>query len=250
MPKLGGGDCGGIDTLSEQWWSLLLSFLGIPTGIPKFSTYKRSVVVSRHYMLVTFERWRIYRVFRTLLGHRLQILSNILEIPIKWFSCSSHQMIDKMGKPVECKWYFCQESKDVYLGDGVFFRGPFLLHPLGTVGLVSCFSVFLSDRPSGVFLFLGISCPVSHGPRLLCLAHASWLAVHSPALQADSALFTLVCLTSPHGTEGSNLWVPLLIFPQCQLPWPLYQHLPMCVSNPSQRRQDSVSLLTFPVHHR
>lgn len=127
-------------------------------------------------MLTTFARWRIYRVFRTLLGHLLQILSNILEIPIKWFSCSSHQMILKMGKPVECKWYFCQESKDVYLGDGVFFRGPFLLHPLGTVGLVSCFSVFFSDCPSGVFLFLGISCTASHGPRLLCLAHSSWPA--------------------------------------------------------------------------
>lgn len=140
-----------------------------------------------------------------------------------------------------------QESKDVYLGAGVFFRGPFLLHPLGMVGLVSCFSVFLSDHPPGVFLFLGTSCTAFHDP---CFAHSLWLAARSPALQADSALFTLVRLTSPHGTECSKLWVPLLIFPQCQLPWPLYQHLPVCVSNPSQRRQDSVSLLTFTVLHR
>lgn len=153
-------------------------------------------------MLVTFESWHTSRVFRNLLGHRLQILSNILEIPIKWFSCSSHQIIHKMGKPMECQWYFCQESKDVYLRDGVFIRGPFLLHPLGMVGLVSCFSVFLSDPPHWhlsfpghlLHCFVGRDCCVSltlcGSPSILQLSRQTVPCSHwcaSPRHMAPSA---------------------------------------------------------------
>lgn len=131
----------------------------------------------------------------------------------------------------------------------MLFRDSFWLHPLGRLGLLSCFSVSLSDHASDIFLFIGVSSTTFHGPRMLFCP----LFVAGTPFSSSPGRQCLVHSGVLHLSTWYGVLQPLsapVYFSTVPAACNFYQLLPMCVSNPLQRRQNYVFLLTFIIHHR
>lgn len=106
----------------------------------------------------------------TLVGHWLKVVSYVLEISIKCFTCNLYQIIHKIGKPRNAGDISVNQRMSI--GGGIHFGVPFLLHPLGMLGLVCCFSVFLFNHATGVSFHWHLPSCLSWA-ETLCFVH-SW----------------------------------------------------------------------------
>lgn len=120
--------------------------------------------------------------------------------------------------------------------DGIHFAIPFLLHPLGMLGPVCCFSVFLFDHATGISFHWQLPACLSWAKTfffcpLLRLAILQVPRQTMPCSERCASLIhtALDALTSERPCFFIHSRSCLHLF---------YQRLPTCVSSPSQRRRN------------